>query len=96
MAAKSALKLVIKGRGFCHYHLNDRLCYMVELFLVLCGKLTAIDDEEIKILMSKDCNLLVFVREFIQAIIPSKDKFWAYGKNNEEIKVFLSNSQLHS
>ena len=87
MAAKAALKLVVKGRGLCHYHLNNRLCYIIELFLLLCGKLIVIDDQEIKDLMSKENNLLVFVRELIQAIIPSPNKFWVHGKSDEEIQV---------
>ena len=89
MAAKGTLKLVIKGRGLCHYHLNNRLCILIELFLLLCGKLFMIDDQEIKRVMSEECNLLVFVRELIQAIIPSRNKFWLHGKNNEEIKVAI-------
>ena len=87
MATKCALKLSIKGRGFCHYQINDRLYHIVELFLLLCGKIIANDDQEIELLMSKECNILVYVRELIQAIISSK-KFGAYGKTTEEIKVF--------
>ena len=60
---------------------------MVELFLLLHGKLVNIDDHEIQNLIHDDWNLQVFVKELIQAIISSK-KFGAYGKTTEEIKVF--------
>ena len=87
MAVKGALKLVIKGRGLCYYYLNVRLCRMVELFLMLRGKLSAIDDQEIQSLMLNDWDLYTFVKELIQAII-SSIKFGAYGRCNEEIKVY--------
>ena len=87
MATKSTKILSIKGREFCHYQMNDRLYHIVELFLLLCGKLIVNDDQEVKLLMSKECNLLVYVKEIIQAIIPSK-KFGAFEKSTEEIKVF--------
>ena len=86
MAVKSALKLVKKGRQHCYGFLNVRLNRMVELFLLLRGKLPATDDQEIKLLMDNDWELYMFVKELIQAIIPSI-KFGAYGKCNEEIKV---------
>ena len=87
MAVKNAYKLVVKGREACfYYYLNDNLCCMIELFLLLREKLSAVDDQEIKSLMSDDWSLLKFVRELIQALISSK-KFGDYGKCNEEIKV---------
>ena len=87
MAVKNALKLVVKGRGACFYHyLNDSLCCMIELFLLLREKFSAVDDQEIESLMLDDWSLLTFVRELIQALISSK-KFGDYGKCNEEIKV---------
>ena len=92
MAVKSALKLVKKGRQHCFGYLNVRLCHMVELFLLLRGKLSAIDDQEIKLLMDNDWELYMFVKELIQAIISSK-KFGACGKCNEEIKV---HSYMHT
>ena len=87
MAVKNTSKLVIKGREICYYELDDRLCCMVELFLLLRGKLAVVEDYEIQNLMHNDWNLLVFVKELIQAIIPSK-KFGASEKYNEEIKVY--------
>ena len=89
MAVKSALKLVVRGRGLGYYHLNIRLSRMVELFLLLRGKLSATDDHEIEILMLTDWDLCTFVKELIQAIISSK-RFGAYGRCNEEIKVLHS------
>ena len=87
MAVKNALRLVVKGRGACfYYHLNDNLCSMVELFLLLREKLSTVDDQEVESLMFNDWSLLTFVRELIQALISSK-KFGDYGKCNEEIKV---------
>ena len=86
MAVKTALKLVVKGRGVYYYYLNDCLCKIVELFLLLRGKLVAIDDQEIQSLMLNNWDLLIFVRELIQALISSK-KFGAYDKCKEEIKV---------
>ena len=84
MAVKNALRLVVKGRGACF--LNDNLCFMVELFLLLREKLSTVDDQEVESLMFNDWSLLTFVRELIQALISSK-KFGDYGKCNEEIKV---------
>lgn len=101
MVVKNALKLVIKGREMCNYELNDRVCCMVELFLLLRGKLATIEDHEIQNLVHNDWNLLVFVKELIQAIIPSK-KFGASGKCNEEVKVYtlqtfyLAYYQIHT
>ena len=87
MAVKNALNLVVAERQTCFYQLNDCLCHMVQLFLLLREKLLiAVDDHEIKLLMLNDWDLLVFVRELIQAIISSKN-FGAYERCNEEIKV---------
>ena len=86
MAVESALKLVVKGREVYYYYLNDCLCRMVELFLLLRGKLVAVDDKEIQSSMLYDWDLSMFVKKLIQALISSK-KFGAYDKYNEEIKV---------
>ena len=87
MAVKNALKLVVAERQACFCQLNDHLCHMVQLFLLLREKLFAIDDHEIQLLMLNDWDLMVFVRELIQAIISSKN-FGAFGTRcNEEIKV---------
>ena len=86
MAVKNILKLVLKAKEICYHELNDCLCYMVQLFLLLRGKLVTIGDQEIQNLMCNEWNLLVFVNELIQAIIPSK-KFGKSGMYNEEIKV---------
>ena len=86
MAVKNALKLVVAERQTCYYHLNDHLCHMVQLFLLLREKLFTVNDQEILLLMHNDWNLMVFVKELIQAMIPSKS-FGANGKYNEEIKV---------
>ena len=66
---------------------------MVELFLLLHGKLVNIDDHEIQNLIHDDWNLQVFVKELIQAIISSK-KFGASGRCNEEVKVNIPISSL--
>ena len=88
MAVKNISKLVVKGREICNYEMVDCLCCMVELFLLLRGKLVTIDDQEIQNLMHNDWNLPVFLTELIQALIPSK-KFGASGKYKEEIKVIF-------
>ena len=86
MAVKNTLKLVVAERQACYYNLNDRLCHMVQLFLLLREKLFAGDDQEILLLLLNDWDLVVFVRELIQAIISSKI-FGANGRCDEEIKV---------
>ena len=86
MAVKNALKLVVAERQACNYNLNDRLCHMVQLFLLLREKLFAVNDQEILLLLLNDWDLVVFVRELIQAIISSKT-FGADGRCDEEIKV---------
>lgn len=89
MAVKSVLYFIIKRRGFGSYYLNDRLCCTVELFLLLRGKLFAVDDEEIQHLMLNDWNLLLFVKELIWALISSKKFGGDYAlKCNEEITVY--------
>ena len=87
MAVKSALYLVIKGREVYH-DLKNHLYFMVELFLLLRGKLhTVIDDEEIQSLMLKEWELSAFIQELIQALMPLKE-FGGYRKNyQKEIEV---------
>ena len=86
MAVKNALKLVVAERQACYYSLSDRLCHMVQLFLLLREKLFAVNDQEILLLLLNDWDLVVFVRELIQAIISSKT-FGADRRCDEEIKV---------
>ena len=88
MAIKSAKKLVVKGRGTYGYdNLKNHLCCMIELFLLLRGKLYIVNDEEIESLMLNDWNLYTFIQEFIQALMPSK-AFGGYQKQyHKEIKV---------
>ena len=86
MAVKNALKLIVAERQACYYHLNDRLCHMVQLFLLLREKFFGVNDQEILLLLVNDWDLMVFVKELIQAIISSKT-FGADRRYNEEIKV---------
>ena len=88
MTVNNALKLVVAERQACYYQLNDRLCHMIKLFLLLREKLVAVDDQEILSLMRNDWDLMAFIKGLIQAIISSKN-FGGYGKCNEEIKVYL-------
>ena len=60
---------------------------MIELFLLLRGKLFITDDEEIESLMQDDWDLFTFIRELIQALMSSK-AFGGYYKNyHKEIEV---------
>ena len=89
MAVKSALCLVIKGRGLYHDDLKNHLYCLVELFLLLRGKLHihSIDDEEIQSLMLNEWNLSAFIQELIQALMPSKE-FGGYRKHyRQEIEA---------
>lgn len=87
MAVKSAFKLVIEGRGsYCNDNLKH-LYYMIELFLLLRGKLFGIDDSEIQTLMLNDWHLHPFIKGFIQALMSSK-KFGGFSENyHKEIEV---------
>lgn len=88
MAVKSALKLVIKGRGIHpNYNLKKHIYSMIELFLLLRGKLFGVDDKEIRSLMINEWDLHVFIQELIQALMPTTT-FGGYQKSyHEEIEV---------
>jgi len=88
IAVKSALQLVVKGREK-YSELNDHLCSMIELFLILREKcyLADGDDDEITLLMYKEWHLYKFIEELIQALLPKKS-FGGSRKNfTKEISV---------
>ena len=85
----NALKLVVAERQACYNQLNDRLCHLIKLFLLLREKFLAVDDQEILSLMHGDWDLTSFVKELIQALISSKN-FGGDRKCNEEIKVSVT------
>ena len=90
MAVRSALCLVIKGRGVYRENLKNHLYCMVKLFLLLRGKLHSIDDEEIQSLMLKEWDLIAFIEEFIQTLMPVKE-FGGYRKNyQKEIEASIA------
>jgi len=88
MAVRSALKLVVKGRDvYNHDNLKNHLCCMIELFLLLLGKLFAIDDQEIQSFIFNEWNLYTFIRELIQSLM-SSTTFGGFGNNyHKEIEV---------
>ena len=87
MAVKSALYLVIRGREVYHDYVKNHLYCMVELFLLIRGKLFDVDDQEIRSLLFNDWNLSAFIEQFIQAIMPLKE-FGGYRKDyQKEIQV---------
>ena len=83
MAVNSALRLVIKGREMYHNDLKDHFYCMVELFLLLRGKLYAIDDQKIQSLMLNEWDLSAFIQELIQALMPLKE-FGGYQRNYQK------------
>ena len=87
ITVKSALQLVVKGREK-YSNLNDHLCSMIELFLILREKcFIADDDEEITSLMHKEWHLNPFIQELIQALLPRKS-FGGFKKQfSKEIMV---------
>ena len=86
-AVESALLLVVKGRQK-HGSLNDQLCVMIELFLLLRGKCdTATEDKEILTMMRNKWNLQKFIQELIQALLPQKEFGGYKQKHSEEILV---------
>ena len=92
IAVKSALQLVVKGRER-YSDLNDHLCSMAELFLILREKCFVADDE-INHLMPTEWHLYIFIQELIQGLLPKKS-FGGYRKQfSKEIIVSLSNSFL--
>jgi len=83
----SALQLVVKGRQK-HGTLNEQLCIMVELFLLLREKVNvATEDEEISRLLCNKWNLEAFIQELIQALLPQKEFGGSRRKHHEEIMV---------
>lgn len=82
-AVKGALCLVIKVRGMYRENLKNHLFCMVELFLLLRGKLYTVDDQEIQSSMHKEWDLNEFIQELIQALMPSKE-FGGYRKNYQK------------
>ena len=86
-AVDSALQLVVKGRQK-HGTLNEQLCIMVELFLLLREKvIVATEDEEISRLLCNKWNLEGFVQELVQALLPQKEFGGSRQKHHEEIVV---------
>jgi len=81
IAVKSALQLVVKGRGK-YSDLNNHLSSMIELFLILREKffIAPNDDDEIASLMCKEWNLYSFLESLIQALLPIK----SFGGNNKQ------------
>ena len=65
-AASCAIALVKEGRQRYTY-LNRNVWIIVELALLLIGKLFTVDDKEIISLMETEWNLSTFVREIIIA-----------------------------
>ena len=89
MAVKSALRLVVRGREICQYQKHHLYC-IIELFLLLRGKLFAIDDQEIQSLMLNEWELYSFIQGIIQALMPLKT-FGGYQKNYyKEIEVLVT------
>ena len=86
-AVESAMLLVVKGRQK-HGSLNDQLCVMIELFLLLRGKCDdTTEDKEISSLMHSEWNLQRFIQELIQAFLPMKEFGGHKQKHSEEIAV---------
>ena len=84
---ESALQLVVKGRQK-YGTLNQQLCIMVELFLLLRERVNvATEDEEILSLMHNKWNLQGFIQELIQALLPQKEFGGSKHKHLEEIVV---------
>ena len=86
IAVKSALMLVVRGRQ-TYSGLNDHLCSMIELFLILREKCFVITDEKIASLLHTEWDLYVFLQELIQALLPQKS-FGGYNNDfSKEIMV---------
>ena len=84
-AVEGALQLVVKGRQKCGT-LNQQLCIMVELFLLLREKVNvATEDEEILSLMCNKWNLQGFIQELVQALLPQKEFGGSKQKHPEEL-----------
>ena len=84
IAVKSALQLVVKGREK-YSDLNDRLCSMIELFLILREKCA--HDDKATSLIHKEWHLNPFIQELIQALLPKKS-FGGFRKQfSKEIMV---------
>lgn len=91
IAVKSALQLVVKGREK-YSNLNDHLCSMIELFLILrekCFVAAAGDDanDEITSLIHKEWHLNPFIEELIQALLPKKSFGGSRKQFSKEIMV---------
>ena len=86
IAVKSTLQLVVKGREK-YSDLNAHLCSMTELYLILRDKCYFVNDTEMSSLMCKEWNLLAFIQELIQALLPKKSFGGSKQQFTKEIMV---------
>ena len=85
-ATSSAIALVKEGRQRYTY-LNRNIWIMVELALLLIGKVFTVDDKEVTLLTETDWNLNKFAREIIIAFTHGI-KFGGYlNDHKKEIQV---------
>ena len=86
ITVKSALQLVVKGREK-YSDLNNHLCSMIELFLILREKFFVVHDDEATSLIHKEWNLYSFIQELIQALLPEKSFGGSRKQFSKEIMV---------
>jgi len=88
MAVRNALKLVVRGREVYHHDiLKNHLCCMIELFLLLRGKLFYIDDQEIQSFIINEWDLCVFIQELILSLMPLKTFGGVENNYHKEVEV---------